>query len=143
MSIRGPHSCSSMFSRGGQDGFRFIGPWLANWTAIWRRGRSSHRRDPDARFFVGIDKEKLPVNTASGTIRGLFQLAGVKPAKGRTGPRPYDMRHRADSPIMPNVSEADPPTCRLAQGSVPGGPIEVGIIRVSSPYWHEAGKGED
>ena len=48
---------------------------------------------PDARFFVGIDKEKLPVNTASGTIRGLFRLTGIKPAKGRTGPRPYDLRH--------------------------------------------------
>jgi integrase/recombinase XerD len=48
---------------------------------------------PDARFFVGVSKTKLPVNTASGTLRGLFQLAGMKPAKGRIGPRPYDLRH--------------------------------------------------
>ena len=48
---------------------------------------------PDARFFVGVNKTTLPVNTASGTLRGLFQLAGMKPAKGRIGPRPYDLRH--------------------------------------------------
>src|SRR5574338_406235 len=47
----------------------------------------------DARLFVGVDKATLPVNTAAGTLRGLFQLAGMKPAKGRIGPRPYDLRH--------------------------------------------------
>jgi integrase len=49
--------------------------------------------DPDARFFVGGNRTTLPVNTASGTLRALFQLAGMKPAKGRIGPRPYDLRH--------------------------------------------------
>ncbi len=49
--------------------------------------------DPDARFFVGVNKTTLPVNTASGTLRGLFQRAGMKPATGRIGPRPYDLRH--------------------------------------------------
>jgi integrase/recombinase XerD len=48
---------------------------------------------PDARFFVGVNKTRLPVSTASGTLRGLFQRAGMKPAKGRSGPRPYDLRH--------------------------------------------------
>jgi integrase/recombinase XerD len=48
---------------------------------------------PDARFFVGFNKTTLPVNTASGTLRGLFQLAGMKPTNGRIGPRPYDLRH--------------------------------------------------
>jgi integrase/recombinase XerD len=48
---------------------------------------------PDARLFVGANKTTLPVNTAAGTLRGLFQLAGMKPAKGRIGPRPYDLRH--------------------------------------------------
>jgi len=48
---------------------------------------------PDARFFVGVNKTILPVNTASETLRGLFQLAGMKPASGRIGPRPYDLRH--------------------------------------------------
>jgi len=48
---------------------------------------------PDARLFVGVNKTTLPVNTAARTLRGLFQLAGMKPAKGRIGPRPYDLRH--------------------------------------------------
>jgi integrase/recombinase XerD len=47
----------------------------------------------DTRFFVGVNKTTLPVNTASGTLRSLFQLAGMKPAKGRIGPRPFDLRH--------------------------------------------------
>ncbi len=49
--------------------------------------------DTDARFFVGGNKTTLPVSTASGTLRSLFQLAGMKPPKGRVGPRPYDLRH--------------------------------------------------
>jgi len=48
---------------------------------------------PDTRFFVGVNKTTLPVNTASGTLRSLFQAAGMKPPKGRIGPRPYDLRH--------------------------------------------------
>jgi integrase/recombinase XerD len=48
---------------------------------------------PDARFFVGVNKTRLPVNTASRTLRGLFQFARMKPEKGRIGPRPYDLRH--------------------------------------------------
>jgi integrase/recombinase XerD len=48
---------------------------------------------PDARFFVGADQRRLPVNTAGETLRHLFRLAGLKPEKGRTGPRPYDLRH--------------------------------------------------
>jgi integrase len=48
---------------------------------------------PDARFFVGANKRVLPVETASGTFRRLFNLAGLKPATRRVGPRPYDLRH--------------------------------------------------
>jgi len=47
----------------------------------------------DARFFVGGNRRRLPVETASGTFRYLFKLAGLKPASGRIGPRPYDLRH--------------------------------------------------
>jgi len=43
----------------------------------------------------------LPVTTAQGTIHRLFEKAELKPEKGRAGPRPYDLRHRADFPIMP------------------------------------------
>ena len=49
--------------------------------------------DRDARFFVGANQQRLPVNTASGTLGRLFKLAALKPEKGRTGPRPYDLRH--------------------------------------------------
>jgi len=49
--------------------------------------------DPDSRIFVGADRDRLPVQTASGTLRRLYKLAGLKPRKGRVGPRPYDLRH--------------------------------------------------
>ena len=48
---------------------------------------------PDARFFVGVNKRTLPVETAAGTLRLLFKAAGLKPETGRIGPRPYDLRH--------------------------------------------------
>jgi integrase/recombinase XerD len=49
--------------------------------------------DPDALFFVGANKRRLSVKTASETLGRLFKLAGLKPEKGRVGPRPYDLRH--------------------------------------------------
>ena len=48
---------------------------------------------PDTRLFVGVSQRVLPVETAGGTLRGLFTRAGLKPEKGRVGPRPYDIRH--------------------------------------------------
>ncbi|MGA2990904.1 MAG: tyrosine-type recombinase/integrase [Candidatus Korobacteraceae bacterium] len=48
---------------------------------------------PDDRFFVGVNRERLPHETAAETLRKLFQKAGLKPAQGRGGPRPYDLRH--------------------------------------------------
>jgi integrase/recombinase XerD len=48
---------------------------------------------PETRFFVGVNRRVLPVSTAHGTIYGLFVKAGLKPQKGRVGPRPYDLRH--------------------------------------------------
>jgi len=48
---------------------------------------------PDTPFFISANKRNLSANTASTTIRDLFKLAGLKPAKGRFGPRPYDFRH--------------------------------------------------
>jgi integrase len=49
--------------------------------------------DQDARLFIGANHRRLPVETASGTLRRLFRLAGWKPDGGRLGPRPYDLRH--------------------------------------------------
>jgi integrase/recombinase XerD len=48
---------------------------------------------PDTRFFVGLNRRELPVKTAQCTLRGLFTRAGLKPERGRVGPRPYDFRH--------------------------------------------------
>ncbi|MBA3915734.1 MAG: tyrosine-type recombinase/integrase [Acidobacteriales bacterium] len=48
---------------------------------------------PETRFFVGVNQRRLPINTAHGTLHGLFAKAGLKPEKGRAGPRPYDLRH--------------------------------------------------
>ena len=47
----------------------------------------------DTRFFVGVNRRRLPVQTAAHTFRLLFMRAGLKPEKGRVGPRPYDLRH--------------------------------------------------
>ena len=51
------------------------------------------RPDPDDRFFVGADRHRLPVKTAWETLTRLYKVAGLKPEKGRAGPRPYDLRH--------------------------------------------------
>ena len=51
------------------------------------------KSDPDARFFVGANQQRLPVKTAGETLGRLFKLAGLKPERGRAGPRPYDLRH--------------------------------------------------
>lgn len=47
----------------------------------------------DDRFFVGANRQTLLTRTAGGTLRKLFRKAGLKPARGRVGPRPYDWRH--------------------------------------------------
>ena len=47
---------------------------------------------PNDPFFVGSNQKALSVNAASGTIRRLYRQAGLKPASGRVGPRPYDLR---------------------------------------------------
>ena len=49
--------------------------------------------DPNERFFVGANRHGLPVTTAWETLNRLFKLAGLKPEKGRGGPRPSDRRH--------------------------------------------------
>lgn len=48
---------------------------------------------PDSRLFVGANRQTLPHKTASDVISGLFKKAGLKPSRGRIGPRPYDLRH--------------------------------------------------
>jgi integrase/recombinase XerD len=48
---------------------------------------------PDDRVFVGSNRCKLASSTAAGTFAKLYRSAGLKPARGRIGPRPYDLRH--------------------------------------------------
>lgn len=48
---------------------------------------------PDDRVFVGANRCRLPASTVGGTFAKLFRHAGLKPACGRVGPRPYDLRH--------------------------------------------------
>ena len=48
---------------------------------------------PDDRFFIGASGKALSASSAGHTIQKLFQKAGLKPAHGRIGPRPYDFRH--------------------------------------------------
>jgi len=60
----------------------------------YRRERVKYApASPDTRFFVGVNRRELSVKTAHHTLRGLFAKAGLKPEKGRVGPRPYDFRH--------------------------------------------------
>jgi integrase len=44
-------------------------------------------------LLVRLSGDPLPVNVASVAIRRLLRRKGLKPAKGRLGPRPYDFRH--------------------------------------------------
>jgi len=61
--------------------------------------------------------DKGEVHRAFYTLSRQIGLRGVDDSRG---PRLHDFRHRADSPIMPNVSKGDSPACRLARSSVPG-----------------------
>jgi integrase len=54
------------------------------------------------------------------TFRKLLRHCSISPRSAACKPRIHDLRHRADSPIMPNVSKGDSPACRLARSSVPG-----------------------
>ena len=49
--------------------------------------------DPESFLFCRADGSAYSVLSASCTIRQLMRQAGFKPAKGRLGPRPHDLRH--------------------------------------------------
>jgi site-specific recombinase XerD len=48
---------------------------------------------PDDALFVGINGKPLRRKTASQIVTVLLRRAHLKPARGRVGPRPYDIRH--------------------------------------------------
>ena len=47
----------------------------------------------DRPLLVRKSGDGLPVAVASGAIRQLLRKLGLKPPRGRIGPRPYDLRH--------------------------------------------------
>jgi len=51
------------------------------------------RRVDDGPLLVRLSGDALPVQVASEAIRRLLRKVGLKPVKGRVGPRPYDLRH--------------------------------------------------
>ncbi|HJS91717.1 MAG TPA: tyrosine-type recombinase/integrase, partial [Steroidobacteraceae bacterium] len=46
-----------------------------------------------AALFVGRNGRGITIKAASGLIRELLRQLGLKNARGRVGPRPYDLRH--------------------------------------------------
>lgn len=49
--------------------------------------------DADSPFLIQPDGTALGVRKGSDIVRELLRRAGLKPAHGRVGPRPYDFRH--------------------------------------------------
>lgn len=47
----------------------------------------------EAPFFLVDKRRLLSVSWMSNTLREMFREMGLKPAHGRVGPRPYDIRH--------------------------------------------------
>jgi integrase len=48
---------------------------------------------PNEPYFVRADRSPLSIPAASDTLRAIYRRAGLKPERGRHGPRPYDLRH--------------------------------------------------
>ncbi len=86
-----------VFSINNSKGRSRLVPFHADLAAELREymdARSSHAaEDADSHLFVRGDGLHLSVRSASDTIRGLLRRTGLKPPKGRKGPRPYDFRH--------------------------------------------------
>jgi integrase/recombinase XerD len=53
---------------------------------------TKHAITEDA-LFVHLSGQPLTINTASSAVVRLLRQQGLKPAKGREGPRPFDFRH--------------------------------------------------
>lgn len=69
---------------------RSLGRELARYT-VARRAISGD--GPDDPFLIDPRGGSLRSKTAGYTVRALLVDAGLKPAVGRVGPRPYDLRH--------------------------------------------------
>lgn len=71
---------------------RSLGRELARYL---RARRTFSGSDPTsaAPFFLASDGDFLSPKAAGYTLLRMFRMAGLKPAVGRIGPRPYDLRH--------------------------------------------------
>jgi integrase/recombinase XerD len=58
-----------------------------------QRARTARAGTPAQTLLLGLDGSALGTNSTSNVIRKLWRRLGVKPARGRLGPRPYDLRH--------------------------------------------------
>ncbi len=58
-----------------------------------RERRRYIREAPESFLLCGPDACAYSVGRVSCVIRGLMRQAGFKPAEGRLGPRPHDLRH--------------------------------------------------
>lgn len=69
---------------------REITDYLRGRTLVVRRTAAQTVVDA---LFVGLDGRAVSMKAASEAVRLLLRKLGMKPPKGRTGPRPYDLRH--------------------------------------------------
>jgi integrase len=61
---------------------------------IYREERQRHLQEsPESLLLCRADGSAYSVPGISHTIRQLMRQAGFKPAQGRLGPRPHDLRH--------------------------------------------------
>ena len=65
---------------------------LARELTRYHRARPSTGRT-DASFLCQPDGRPYGLTTASGVVRRLLRELGLKPPRGRIGPRPFDLRH--------------------------------------------------
>jgi integrase len=60
---------------------------------LQQRARVVRTATPAPTLILGLDGNPLGTNSTSNVIRKLWRRVGVKPVRGRLGPRPYDLRH--------------------------------------------------
>lgn len=70
-----------------------IHPTLGKQLINYSKRTGIPERSIDKPFFVRKEGQHLSVGWISDTLRELLRNAGLKSKKGRTGPRPYDLRH--------------------------------------------------
>ncbi len=59
-------------------------------------------QSPESFLLCRADGSAYSLLSASCTIRKLMRQAGFKPAQGRFGPRPHDLRHHSECRIIPS-----------------------------------------